>query len=112
MLTAKGKYGLGWIPDYPDFRDYTEGTEEVKSVLGPTGALKAKKLPASVDLREHCSPVAEVLWAAPRCLPTVSLQDRTQSHEGEGGYGGVSPDDHGGHGPIWSPAGGILAVYG
>ena len=59
MRTANGHYGLGWIPDYPDFRDYTEVTEEVKSVLGPTGALKAKKLPASVDLREHCSPVED-----------------------------------------------------
>jgi C1A family cysteine protease len=59
MRTANGRYGMGWIPDYPDFRDYTEVTEEVKSVLGPTGALKAKKLPASVDLREHCSPVED-----------------------------------------------------
>ena len=59
MRTAKGRYGLGWIPDYPDFRDYTEVTEEVQSVLGPTGALKTKKLPGSVDLREHCSPVED-----------------------------------------------------
>jgi len=59
MWTAHGRYGLGWIPDYPDFRDYTEGTEEVQSVLGPTGALKAKKLPGSVDLRAHCSPVED-----------------------------------------------------
>ena len=56
MVTTRGRGGLGWIPDYPDFRDYTEGAEEVTSVLGPTGALKAKTLPASVDLREHCSP--------------------------------------------------------
>jgi C1A family cysteine protease len=52
---SEKKYGMGWIPDYPDFRDYTEVTEEVKSVLEPTGVLKAKKLPVSVDLREHCS---------------------------------------------------------
>ena len=32
MLTAKGRYGMGWIPDYPDFRDYTEEAEEVKKV--------------------------------------------------------------------------------
>ena len=50
-------HGMGWIPDYPDFRDYTEKTEEVKSVLEPTGLLKAKGLPASVDLREWCSAV-------------------------------------------------------
>jgi C1A family cysteine protease len=56
MMLEKG-YGMGWIPDHPDFRDYTEKTEEVKSVLEPTGVLKAKKLPVSMDLREHCSPV-------------------------------------------------------
>jgi len=58
MISGK-KYRMGWIPDYPDFRDYTEKTEEVKSVLEPTGVLKAKKLPASVDLREHCSPIED-----------------------------------------------------
>ncbi len=58
MMLGK-KYRMGWIPDYPDFRDYTEETEEVKLVLEPTGVLKAKKLPVSVDLREHCSPVED-----------------------------------------------------
>ncbi len=57
MITRKGKYGMGWIPDYPDFRDYTEKTDGVKKVLEPTGLLKAKSLPASVDLRQWCSPV-------------------------------------------------------
>ena len=50
---------MGWIPDYPDFRDYTEVTEEIKSVLAPKGALKAKNVPASVDLREWCSPIED-----------------------------------------------------
>ena len=59
MTTFKGKYGMGWIPDYPDFRDYTEKTEDIKSVLEPTGLLKTKKLPESVDLREWCSPVED-----------------------------------------------------
>jgi C1A family cysteine protease len=58
MMLEK-KYGMGWIPDYPDLRDYTEKTEEVKLVLEATGVLKAKKLPVSVDLREHCSPVED-----------------------------------------------------
>jgi len=58
MMLEK-RYGMGWIPDYPDIRDYTEKTEEVKSVLEPTGVLKAKKLPVSVDLKEHCSPVED-----------------------------------------------------
>ena len=59
MITKKGKYGMGWIPDYPDFRDYTEKTAGVKKVLEPTGLLKAKSLPASVDLRQWCSPVED-----------------------------------------------------
>lgn len=52
MITGKGKYGMGWIPDYPDLRDFTEKTEPVKKVLEPTGLLKSKGLPASVDLRQ------------------------------------------------------------
>ena len=50
---------MGWIPDYPDLRDYTEKTEEVKGILEPTGVLKAKSPPVSVDLREWCSPVED-----------------------------------------------------
>lgn len=57
MEDVKRRRAMGWIPDYPDFRDYTEKTEEVKSVLEPTGVLKAKKLAVSVDLRGYCSPV-------------------------------------------------------
>jgi len=53
------KRGMGWIPDFPDFRDYTEGTKEVKQVLGAQGPLRAKSLPASVDLREWCSPIED-----------------------------------------------------
>ena len=58
MVTGK-RYSMGWLPDYPDFRDYTEKTDEVKQVLEPTGLLKAKGLPSSVDLREWCSPVED-----------------------------------------------------
>lgn len=63
-----GKYALGWIPDYPDFRDYTEETEEVREILRTTGLAfqtatrkpsLAKKLPASADLGEWCSPVED-----------------------------------------------------
>src|SRR4030042_3103955 len=59
MIKTMGKRGMGWIPDYPDFRDYTERTDEVKSVLGPTGVLKAKSPPVSIDLREWCSPIED-----------------------------------------------------
>jgi len=59
MPIKKSKYGMGWLPDYPDFRDYTEKTGEVKQVLEPTGLLKAKRLPGSIDLRNWCSPVED-----------------------------------------------------
>jgi C1A family cysteine protease len=59
MVNMIGKYGMGWIPDYPDLRDYTEKTEEIKSVLAPTGLLRAKSLPASVDLREWCAAIED-----------------------------------------------------
>jgi C1A family cysteine protease len=59
MVNMIGKYGMGWIPDYPDLRDYTEKTEEIKLVLAPTGLIKAKSLPASVDLREWCSAIED-----------------------------------------------------
>jgi len=77
----KKRFSLGWIPDYPDFRDYTEETAEVREILKPTGLVltageragalaagrsgvgaapkKKPKLPASVDLREFCSPVED-----------------------------------------------------
>jgi C1A family cysteine protease len=58
MFSTK-RYGMGWIPDYPDLRDYTEKTEEVKSVLEPTGVLRVRSLPVSLDLREWCSPIED-----------------------------------------------------
>ena len=51
------KRGMGWIPDYPDFRDYTERTEDVKLVLASARGAKTKSVPATVDLRQWCSPV-------------------------------------------------------
>jgi C1A family cysteine protease len=77
---------MGWIPDYPDFRDYTEETKAVKEILlgtavastggggdpfpfgnamaGKKGTVaaargRARALPASVDLREWCSPIED-----------------------------------------------------
>jgi C1A family cysteine protease len=50
---------MGWIPDYPDFRDYTEKTGEVRLTLGSEALSKKKTLPASVDLREWCSPIED-----------------------------------------------------
>ena len=59
MIESKAKRGMGWIPDHPDIRDYTETKEEVRRVWGPRKTLKEKELPASVDLREWCSPVED-----------------------------------------------------
>ena len=55
----KGKRAMGWIPDYPDFRDYTEKTGEVRLTMGSEALSKKKSLPASVDLREWCSPIED-----------------------------------------------------
>jgi len=59
VMNMLGKRGMGWIPDYPDFRDYTEKTEAVRQTLEPTGLLKVRSLPESVDLREWCPPVED-----------------------------------------------------
>ena len=59
MTDPKKTYAMGWLPDYPDIRDYTEQREEIKWILGAKGPLKARSLPASIDLREWCSPVED-----------------------------------------------------
>jgi len=54
--------GMGWLPDYPDFRDYTQNHEQINEVLAPTRVLNDRaKIPASVDVREWCSPVEDQL---------------------------------------------------
>jgi C1A family cysteine protease len=68
------KFGMGWLRDYPDFRDYTAEQNEVASrlrLLGQKDSVKAMlakagvakpaeaSLPASVDLREWCSPIED-----------------------------------------------------
>lgn len=66
-------HGMGWVRDYPDFRDYTvnhnvvssqmkaAGQRSVKDNLQKLGVLKAKakSAPATVDLREWCSPIED-----------------------------------------------------
>jgi C1A family cysteine protease len=71
--TAK-KLGMGWLRDFPDFRDYTIQNKEipaklkplnqkdsVKTMLTKVGVAKSpgRKLSASVDLREWCSPIED-----------------------------------------------------
>ena len=61
MKSVQGKYHLGWLPDFPDFRDYTVNAESVRTVLEPTGMLRADaaSLPDATDLRKWCSPVED-----------------------------------------------------
>jgi C1A family cysteine protease len=55
------KHGLGWLPDYPDFRDYSVEQKSIKTMLTPTGVVKAKApaLPVTTDLRLWFSPVED-----------------------------------------------------
>jgi len=55
--------GMGWLRDLPDFRDYTPETETVKPQLEAIGAADAEavQLPATVDLRQYCSPIENQL---------------------------------------------------
>ncbi len=60
-------HGMGWLPDHPDLRDYTTETAEVRAIFtGRKGAApgrgprkRASAPPASVDIREWCSPVED-----------------------------------------------------
>ena len=58
MATIHGM-GMGRQRDLPDFRDHTSGTDTINAILSRSAPLKAaaKKQPASVDLRQWCSPV-------------------------------------------------------
>jgi hypothetical protein len=60
-VTEEGQpVGMGWLRDLPDFRDFTVEHEEVKAQLKAIGAAKAEQpatLPATVDLRQYCSPI-------------------------------------------------------
>jgi C1A family cysteine protease len=65
-------HGLGWMPELPDFRDYTLETEQVSTIfteatmkLNPVAKASKKTknadaplaIPATVDLRNWCSPI-------------------------------------------------------
>ncbi len=53
--------GMGWERDLPDVRDYTPEADEIKKVLAKSQPLKTAAVaqPASVDLREWCSPIED-----------------------------------------------------
>lgn len=82
MIETTEKFGMGWLPDYPDFRDYTVEHSSVKTSLAKTGVTKGAKakLPASVDLREWCSPIEDQLslgsCTAHACVGLVEYFER------------------------------------
>ena len=50
--------GLGYLRELPDIRDLNIKSESIAKVLAPTGVLKAApSIPASVDIRQYCSPI-------------------------------------------------------
>jgi C1A family cysteine protease len=55
--------GLGYLPELSDIRDLSIWSKEIVAVLEPTKVLKAAPtaLPASVDLRQWCSPIENQL---------------------------------------------------
>jgi len=60
MGSIHGK-GMGWHRDLPDVRDYTAKTDDVAKVLAKSAPLRkaARAQPATVDLREWCSPIED-----------------------------------------------------
>ncbi len=82
IVVSRSEHGMGWLPDYPDIRDYDESREEIRGLIDAKEAplraaggrsnkshttnqavlserIRAADLPASVDLREFCSPVED-----------------------------------------------------
>jgi len=50
--------GMGYLPELPDIRDLNIRSEAIAKVLEPIGVLRmAPSLPASVDIRQYCSPI-------------------------------------------------------
>ena len=62
---AGGAVGTGWIPPFPDMRDYTPETAAVMNAAKQLGIAEPQKapaaVPASVDLRQWCSPIENQL---------------------------------------------------
>ncbi|TCV88997.1 C1 family peptidase [Sulfurirhabdus autotrophica] len=52
---------MGWQRDLPDFRDHTKQADDVAKILSKSKRLQAaiKKMPASIDLRQWCSPIED-----------------------------------------------------
>lgn len=59
------KVGTGWLPPLPDLRDYTAEHPDILAMANKLGLAPTPKaaptLPATVDLRQFCSPVENQL---------------------------------------------------
>jgi len=54
--------GLGYLPELPDIRDLHIKSDVIAKILEPLGLMKASpSLPASVDIRQYCSPIENQL---------------------------------------------------
>jgi len=58
---TNGTVGTGWLPPVPDMRDYTVETKNIKNIAKDLGIVKTLSLPATVDLRNWCSPIENQL---------------------------------------------------
>jgi hypothetical protein len=107
--SLKASFGTGWLPPTYDRRDYTDEHPAVVGLTKKLGELgpRATAGPATVDLRQHCSPIENqgalgsctanaavgiVEYREPRFqqarqrLAPVRLQSHAQPDGGLGGY--------------------------
>ncbi len=62
LLETKEIVGTGWLPPMPDLRDYSVEHPHIKDMTKKLGlAVKTLSLPATVDLRQWCSPIENQL---------------------------------------------------
>jgi C1A family cysteine protease len=60
LTRANQEVTTGWLPPMPDLRDYSAEHKEIKDLAKKLGlANKAPNLPATVDLRQWCSPIED-----------------------------------------------------
>jgi C1A family cysteine protease len=60
-MDERETFGMGYLRDLPDMRDYDAETDSVRKILKASKPLKdaVKAAPATVDLREWCSPIED-----------------------------------------------------
>ncbi len=59
---TKEMVGTGWLPPMPDLRDYSVEHQDIKGISKMLGlTVKTHSLPATIDLRQWCSPIENQL---------------------------------------------------